>query len=53
MSVNDEHSKNIYEKSLQFDTFHFSNDLISVNDEHLLNNVLKLLKFKTFYFSND
>ena len=39
-------------KSVQFDTFHFSNGFISDNDEHLENIKLKLVQFDTFHFSN-
>ena len=35
-----------------FDTFHFSNPLISNNDEHSLNINEKSLPFDTFHFSN-
>ena len=36
---------------MPFDTFHFSNDLISANDEQLVNKPWKFLTFDTFQHS--
>ena len=48
ISFKDEHSLNIPEKLVPFDTFQFSNGLISFNDEPLLNIYEKLVQYLVF-----